>query len=88
MTFSVSSVTMSDAAPVLAQGLAAIASGETRIDLGELAALDSAAVAAMLAWQRAAQAKGVRLEFINMPAALRSLAQLYGVDTLLATDLA
>lgn len=85
MTFSASSVTMSDAAPVLTQGLAAIAAGETRIDLGELVAIDSAAVAAMLAWQRAAQAKGVRLEFINIPAALESLVQLYGVDTLLAS---
>ena len=84
MLFSATSLTMSDAAPVLAQGLAAIASGATKIDLGGLKAMDSAAVAAMLAWQRAAQAKGVRLEFINVPAALKSLAHLYGVDTLLA----
>ena len=83
MSFSAFSLTMSDAAPVLAQGLAEIESGVTIIDLGKLATIDSAAVAAMLAWQRAAKAKGLRLEFVNIPAALKSLAHLYGVDTLL-----
>ena len=84
MPFSATSLTMSDTAPVLARGLAAIASGETKIDFSGLIAMDSAAVAAMLAWQRAAQAKGLRLEFINMPPALKSLAHLYVADTMLA----
>lgn len=83
MSFPASSLTMTDAAPALEAGLAAIARGDSRIDLGGLVAMDSAAVAAMLAWQRAAQQKGQQLEFINIPSPLKSLAQLYGVESLL-----
>lgn len=83
MIFSVSSLTMLDAAPALQQGLAAIASGQTDFDLGGLGNLDSAAVATLIAWQRAAQAKGIKLQFTRVPASLKSLAQLYGADALL-----
>ncbi len=83
MTFSVSSLTMADVAPALEAGLTAIAHGQSSLDLGGLVSVDSAAVAAMLAWQRAAQEKGVRLTFVNTPPALKSLAQLYGVEPLL-----
>ncbi len=75
---------MLDAGPALQQGLAAIASGQTSIDLGSLTALDSAAVATLVAWQRAAQAKGSQLQFTQVPASLKSLAQLYGADLLLS----
>jgi len=83
MTFIPNSVTMLDAGPALKQGLAAIASGQTVFDLGDLNSLDSAAVATLIAWQRAAQARGVKLQFIQVPASLKSLAQLYGADALL-----
>ena len=78
--FSPHSLTMLDAGPALQQGLAAIASGQTGIDLGGLNKLDSAAVATLVAWQRAAQVKGAPLQFTQVPASLKSLAQLYGVD--------
>jgi phospholipid transport system transporter-binding protein len=42
-------------------------------------------VAALLAWQRAARAKGAVLNFVNLPPSLQSLVQLYGVDGLLAS---
>ena len=75
---------MLDAGPALKQGLVAIASGQTSIDLDRLSNLDSAAVATLVAWQRAAQAKGAQLHFTQVPASLKSLAQLYGVDLLLS----
>lgn len=78
-------LTMHNAGAVLEQGLAAIAGGQTEIDLAALAELDSAAVATLLAWRRAAQAKGAVLNFVNLPASLQSLVQLYGVDDLLAS---
>jgi phospholipid transport system transporter-binding protein len=84
VNFSPYSLTMLDAGPALQQGLAAIASGQTSIDLGGLNNLDSAAVATLVAWQRAAQAKGVQLQFTQVPPSLKSLAQLYGVDLLLS----
>jgi phospholipid transport system transporter-binding protein len=74
---------MQDAGQVLAEGLRALAAGEAGFDLGAVSAADSAAVAILLAWQRAAQARGVNLEVRNPPPALRSLATLYGVDELL-----
>lgn len=75
---------MLDAGPALQQGLVAIASGQTVFDLSGLNHLDSAAVATLVAWQRAAQAKGNQLQFTQLPASLQSLAQLYGADLLLA----
>ena len=78
-------LTMHNAGAVLEQGLAAIAGGPTEIDLAALTELDSAAVAALLAWQRAARAKGAVLNFVNLPPSLQSLVQLYGVDGLLAS---
>ena len=75
---------MADASMALDGGMQAIAQGDTEIDLSQLASFDSSAVSAVLAWQRAAAGRGMMLRIHGMPAGLRSLAQLYGVDTLLA----
>lgn len=85
MPFAPVSLTMADAATGLRNGLAAIAAGDLTVDLGRLSRFDSSAVAALLAWQRAAQAKGIRLTLVNVPAGLSSLARLYGVADLLPT---
>ncbi|OWW20025.1 STAS domain-containing protein [Noviherbaspirillum denitrificans] len=79
------SLTVHDAQSVLDDGLRAIAGGQTEIDLAELTLVDSAAVATMLAWQRAAHRDGKSLVFRNLPANLQSLVHLYGVDELLHT---
>lgn len=63
----------------MAAGLQAIESGEQVFDFSGVTAIDSAAVAILLAWQRAAQARRLALSFINVPATLQSLAGLYGV---------
>jgi phospholipid transport system transporter-binding protein len=76
-------LTVNNAKTALEVGLRAIESGQTEIDLAQLTAVDSAAVATLLAWQRAAHALGRKLTFFNLPANLRSLAQLYGVADLL-----
>jgi phospholipid transport system transporter-binding protein len=64
-------------------GLAAIAAGQTEIDLAAVPMVDSSAVAAMVAWRRAALERGTNLRFLNTPAPLQSLVQLYGVAELL-----
>lgn len=79
-------LTVHNATSVLDAGLRAIADGQTQIDLGELTVVDSAAVATMLAWQRAARSSGKSLEFSNLPANLQSLVNLYDVDGLLHTS--
>lgn len=76
-------LTVHNAQTVLNDGLRAIADGQIQFDLSGLTAVDSAAVATMLAWQRAARGKGKSLLFANIPANLQSLVDLYGVTELL-----
>ncbi|CAG4918586.1 STAS domain-containing protein [Paraburkholderia saeva] len=77
-------LTHASAKAALAAGLARIAGGATSVDCAPLAQFDSSALAVLLAWQRAASARGTSLDIINLPAGLASLAQAYGVDTLLS----
>jgi phospholipid transport system transporter-binding protein len=78
------SLNVANAKASLDAGLQAISSGQTDIDLAGLTSLDSSAVAVLLAWRRAAQAKGMALHFYHIPHNLQSLIDLYGVDELLA----
>jgi phospholipid transport system transporter-binding protein len=77
-------LTHESAKAALAAGLQRIAAGASGVDCTPLAQFDSSALAVLLAWERAAQARGVEFEIINLPAGLASLAQAYGVDTLLS----
>lgn len=83
MSFAPTTITMSDAATALRDGVEAIRRGMTTIDLTQLTHFDSSAVSTLVAWQRAAAEKNVSLQLVGMPAGLHSLAQLYGVDILL-----
>jgi len=78
------SLTVGNAKVTLEEGLRAIAGGETEIDLSEVVAVDSAAVATLLAWQCAALNQGLTLHFSSLPANLESLIDLYGVTELLS----
>lgn len=49
------------------------------IDLAAVVEVDSSAVALLLRWQREAARLGKKLRFVNLPANLASLAELYGV---------
>ena len=81
-------LTVNNAKTALEAGLRAIAEGQTEIDLMHLKAVDSAAVATLLAWKRAAREQGRPLGFTNLPANLQSLIDLYGVgDLLLPTSI-
>jgi len=72
-----------NAVSLLHSGEAAIREGDLRFDLSRVKQCDSSAVALVLAWQRAAHARGQRLELNGVPLSLRSLATLYGVDSLI-----
>lgn len=78
------SLTVGNAKATLEEGLRAIAGGETEIDLSDVVAVDSAAVATLLAWQCAALNQGLSLHFSSLPANLESLIDLYGVTDLLS----
>ena len=82
----IDSLTVVNAKLALAQGIAAIQAGQTVFDLASVKTTDSSAVAVLLAWQRAARKAGVSLSYINMPASLVSLSDLYGVDEILVAE--
>lgn len=79
----IGNLTVQSARAVLERGMAAIKAGQTVFDLGSIAQADSSAVAVLLAWQRAARKAGVALAYVNLPAGIKSLATLYGVDAFL-----
>lgn len=78
-----STLTASNAKTTLEAGLQAVKSGQSSIDLSQLTAVDSTAVAVLLGWQRAASEQGRVLRLDGIPANLQSLAELYGVLVLL-----
>ncbi len=53
------------------------------IDLAQVTAVDSSAVALLLEWRRRAQRAGKTLAFVNLPPNLLALAGLYGVADLI-----
>ena len=53
------------------------------LDLAGVTEVDSPAVSLLLEWRRAAQREKRKLDFVNYPANLKSLIQLYGVTDLL-----
>jgi len=55
------------------------------VDCAGIAAVDSAAVAVLLALKRRAVGEGRTIIFANVPPSLVALARLYGVHTILAT---
>jgi phospholipid transport system transporter-binding protein len=76
-------LTHDSAKSALNAGLSRIAAGATEVDCAPLKQFDSSALAVLIAWQRAAAARGAGLAVVNLPSGLASLAQAYGVDTLL-----
>jgi phospholipid transport system transporter-binding protein len=56
------------------------------VDMSGVTEVDSTAVSLLLEWQRAARTETRRIEVVNMPANLKSLADLYGVSDLLSPD--
>jgi phospholipid transport system transporter-binding protein len=77
------SMTMDNAAGLLAQGVAALGEGKTCFDLSAVADIDSSGLAVLFGWQRAASAQGKTISITNPPRNLRSLADVYGVSDLL-----
>jgi phospholipid transport system transporter-binding protein len=76
-------ISLRNAALASQAGMMAIKSGETDFDLSRLSIADSATVAVMLSWQRAASQQGKTLVFHGIPSSLNSLLALYGMTELL-----
>lgn len=76
-------LTMANARGLLDAGRAFLKPGEIVFDLGQVTEADSSAVAVMLGLIRAAAQKESAVRFSNVPAGVRSLAELYGVAELI-----
>ena len=55
------------------------------VDFSGVGVVDSAAVAAVIAWKRRALNEQKPLRYVNLPRALSTLADLYGVEDLIGS---
>ena len=76
-------LTFASAGPVLAGAQALPLPSAGVVECGGITEVDSAAVALLLAVRRRAAGEGVPLAFTGVPAALATLASLYGVEEML-----
>ena len=76
-------LTFANASRVFAAAAAMPLPSTGEVDLSGADAVDSSAVAVLLALARRARAEGKPLAFTRVPAALRALADLYSVEDLL-----
>lgn len=74
---------MAAAAGLLAEGTAILGGADAIFDLSGVTEVDSAALAVVFGWQRAAKRLNKSVRIANLPHALRSLADVYGVGGLL-----
>jgi phospholipid transport system transporter-binding protein len=78
------SLTMDSASELLEASAASALPAAGIVDLAGVDRVDSAGVAVLLAWKRRAAAEAKLLVFAGVPESMASLAQLYGVQELLA----
>jgi phospholipid transport system transporter-binding protein len=76
-------VTLANVTTILEEGRRHLEEGVPTVDLGEVTEMDSSLLAVMLAWLRDAKRASRNLGFTNLPESLRTIARLYGVDSLL-----
>ena len=77
-------VTLDNVVELLAEGNGRFTAPEVTIDLAAVTEVDSAALSLLLEWRREAGRNGRAIRYLNLPANLRSLAELYGIIELLS----
>lgn len=76
-------LTIATVAALKGGGAARVAEADQVVDLSAAGPVDSAALALLLSWTRAARGAGRTLSIVGAPQALLSLAALYDVDAIL-----
>ncbi|MFZ5503342.1 MAG: STAS domain-containing protein [Pseudomonadota bacterium] len=76
-------VTMETASALYESGLQQVAKEDVLLDFSRAETVDSAAVAMLLAWAKAAQRESRELRVVGLPEGVLSLANLYGVAEML-----
>jgi len=68
---------------LLAEGNSLFTAPQVTVDLAAVTEVDSSALSLLLEWRREAGRNGREIRYLNLPANLKSLAELYGVTELL-----
>ena len=76
-------VTAEQVLALLAQGAQLFTGPRVTVDLSGVTEVDSSALSLLLEWRREAERNGREIRYRNLPASLKSLAELYGVTELL-----
>ena len=76
-------VTMANVESLLEEGGRQMDGAQVTVDLAGVTEVDSAAVSLLLEWRRQARRANRTIRYVNLPANLKSLAELYGVTELL-----
>lgn len=76
-------ITLDNVVALLAQGNGLFTAPQVTIDLSAVTEVDSSALSLLLEWRREAGRNQRVVRYLNLPANLKSLAQLYGITELL-----
>ena len=76
-------ITLESVVALLAQGKGLFTEPQVTVDLAAVTEVDSSALSLLLEWRREAAGSGRAIRYLNLPANLKSLADLYGVTELL-----
>lgn len=76
-------ITLERVVALLAEGNGLFTAPQVTVDLAAVTEVDSSALSLMLEWRREAGRNGRSIRYVNLPANLKSLAELYGVTDLL-----
>ena len=74
------------AVPAPAQGAERFTGPRVTVDLAGVTEVDSSALSLLLEWRREAVRNGREIRYRNLPANLKSLAELYGVTELISDE--
>ena len=76
-------ITVDNVVALLAQGNGMFTAAQVTVDFSAVTEVDSSALSLLLEWRREAGRNQRAVRYLNLPANLKSLAQLYGVTELL-----
>ena len=76
-------ITLDNVVALLAEGNGLFTAPQVTVDLSTVTEVDSSALSLLLEWRREAGRNQRVVRYLNLPANLKSLAQLYGVAELL-----
>ena len=77
-------ITIENVESLVGEGKERFVEAQLTVDLAAVTEVDSSALSLLLEWRREARRNGRAISFLNLPANLKSLAELYGVTDLIS----